>query len=139
VCYFLRKWRAIPHKARIGRTVANTTPVAVGHVDVFVLTIISKPMGIKIAKSRSARATLTTFLELPLLDGMYLRAMPIIAKIGTIVPKRVSIGVVNPVVFAVTIWVMAIGTRIATSNMLTAIPTMVLPVAILVHGLTFVM
>ena len=130
--------RAIPHKARIGRTVANTTPVAVGQVDVFVLTIISKPMGIKIAKSRSPKATLTTFLELPLLDGMYLRAMPIIAKIGTIVPKRVSIGAVNPVVFAPTISVMAIGTRIAQSNMLTAIPTMLFPLAILVHGLTFV-
>ena len=104
VCYFFeRNLRAIPHKARIGRTIPNTVPVAVGHVLVFVLTNISKPMGIKIAKSRSARATLTTLLELPFELGMYLRAIPIIAKMGTIVPKRVNTAELNPVVFAPTI------------------------------------
>jgi len=131
--------RAIPARARIGRTVTNTTPVAVGHVVTLVLTIISKPMGIKIANSKSAMATLTTLLELPLLEGMYLRARPIIAKIGTTVEKRVRTAVPNPVVFAVTIWVMAIGTRIATSNMLTAIPTMLFPLAIFVHGRRYVL
>jgi len=112
VCYLFRNLRAIPTRARMGKTVANTTPVAAGHVDVFTLTKISIPM---------------------------LRAIPIIAKIGTTVPKMVINEAPHPVVFAPTISVIAIGTRIATSNMLTATPTTAFAVAIFVHGLSFVM
>jgi len=138
VCYFFRNLRAIPIRARIGRTVAKTTPVAVGHVDVSVLTKINMPMGIIIAKIRRPMATLTTLLELPFELGTYLRAIPIIAKIGTTVLKIVISAAPHPVWFAPTISVMAIGTRIATSNTLTAIPTIALAVAILFHGLCFV-
>jgi len=140
VCYFLeRKANAIPIRARIGKTVANTTPVAVGHVDVSVFARISIPIGITIAKSNREIATLTTLLELPLLLGMYLRAIPIIAKIGTTVPKMTTSGVSHPVWFAPTISVIAIGTRIATSNKLTATPMTVLPLAIFVHGRPYVL
>jgi len=131
---------ASPINARIGRTVTNTVPVAVGHVLVFTLTKISKPIGIRIARSRSPIATLTTGLVLPFLEvGMYLRANPIMAKTGMTVPKIVTNAVPHPVVFAPTISVMAIGTRIATSNRLIATPTMLLALTIFVHGRPYVM
>jgi len=138
VCYFFRNLRAIPINAKIGRTVPNTTPVATGHVDVFVLTKISMPMGIIMAKIRRPSATLTTLLELPLVLGMYLRAIPIIAKMGTTVLKIVIKEAPHPVWFAPTISVMAIGTRIATSNKLTATPMIAFAVAIFVHGRPYV-
>ena len=56
---------------------------------------------------------------------MYLIAMPIMNSIGKTVAKIVLTDVSQPVVFALTSWVMAIGVKIATNRKPTAKATIV--------------